>query len=175
MPSHPMTAEAAKAPETGAGWQPIETVPKDGTIIDLWHEEWGRYSNCKWGFPDHCCGEAESYCDSEWHGMEEDWVDTTFNEVVAGPFTHWMPLPAAPDAPQPTPSLTEREKEMLEALRPFAAIGNEGRGSALRDDAPLAVVSAEMPDLPAWLAKVKGVITQGDVRCARSLLARLEK
>lgn len=64
-----------------------------------------------------------------------------------------------------------RVKLLEEALIPFGHIGDDGRGSALPNDAPLAVVNANMPDLPQWLAKVRGVITQGDVRRARTALA----
>ncbi len=64
-----------------------------------------------------------------------------------------------------------RVKLLEEALTPFGHIGDDGRGSALPNDAPLAVVNANMPDLPQWLAKVRGVITQGDVRRARTALA----
>lgn len=79
------------------GWQPIETAPRDGTVIDLWHDELGRTPDCKWGLPEHCCGEAGQYCDSEWHSLKEDWVSTTFNEMLDDlAYTHWMPLPAPP-------------------------------------------------------------------------------
>lgn len=64
-----------------------------------------------------------------------------------------------------------RVKLLEEALMPFGHIGDDGRGSALPNDAPLAVVNANVPDLPQWLAKVRGVITQGDVRRARTALA----
>lgn len=85
------------------GWQPIETAPKDGTVIDLWHEEFGREADCYWGLPHHCCGEMGSLCDSDWHSLEPGWVGT-FNEIMspANAYTHWMPLPPAPDA-DPTP------------------------------------------------------------------------
>lgn len=78
-------------------WQPIKTAPKDGTIIDLWHKEFHRQTDCMWGLPHHTCGEAGRYCDSEWHGAKRGWVDTTFNDfVVDGTLTHWMPLPEPP-------------------------------------------------------------------------------
>ena len=81
-----------------AGWRPIETAPKDGTIIDLWHEEFGRQPDCYWGKPHHSCGEYGKYCDSDWHGAPEGWIDSACNSI--SPFqdecTHWMPLPAAP-------------------------------------------------------------------------------
>lgn len=78
-------------------WQPIETAPRDGTVIDLWADGL-RIANCAWGKPDHCCGEAGQYCDSEWHDQPEGWVDTSFNEFLwtAHPPSHWMSIPAPP-------------------------------------------------------------------------------
>ena len=83
-------------------WQPIETAPRDGTVIDLWVGG-ARFADCRWGKPDHCCGEAGQYCDSEWHGQPEGWVVTDWNEVlcVDDDPTHWMPLPAPPEDREP--------------------------------------------------------------------------
>lgn len=76
-------------------WQPIETAPKDGTIVDLFVGG-RRYPDCFWGFPDHCCGEDGQYCDSDWHRLKAGWVEGTFNEPIDDRITHWMPLPAPP-------------------------------------------------------------------------------
>ena len=78
-------------------WQPIETAPKDGTVIDLWvsGEFEGRYAGCFWGKPLHCCGEYGRHCDSEWHDLPVGWV-TDFNEPLTELPTHWMPPPDAP-------------------------------------------------------------------------------
>jgi hypothetical protein len=60
-------------------WQPIETAPKDGTKIDLWHKDGYRVADCRWDI------------------KTKLWF-------TDGPFpddsdvTHWMPLPAAPAA-----------------------------------------------------------------------------
>lgn len=42
-------------------WQPIETAPKDGTVIDIWTETGFRITDVWWdggtwtcGLPDHC-------------------------------------------------------------------------------------------------------------------------
>lgn len=79
-------------------WQPIETAPKDGTVIDVWRD--GMRDTVSWGFPPHECGEAGSYCDSDWHSLKEPgWVCSTFGEFLGcehDPFTHWMPLPPPP-------------------------------------------------------------------------------
>lgn len=82
--------------ERAAEWRPIETAPKDGTVIDLWVGD-HRRTSCFWGLPHHCCGEMGSYCDSEWHDLVDGWVDD-MNEPLgefASP-THWMPLPPTP-------------------------------------------------------------------------------
>lgn len=78
-------------------WQPIETAPKDGTVIDLWHEEFDRQADMYWGKPEHCCGEYGQYCDSDWHSEPEGWVCSAVNQAIfADGYTHWMPLPAPP-------------------------------------------------------------------------------
>lgn len=80
-------------------WQPIETAPKDGTIIDVWREETGR-ETVFGGLRPHECGEMGQYCDSDWHREKKPgWVCSTFGEYVGGkhaPFTHWMPIPDPP-------------------------------------------------------------------------------
>lgn len=80
------------------GWQPIETAPGDGTVIDVWRD--GTRETVYWGFPPHCCGEMGQYCDSDWHGIKKPgWICSTFGEFIGGkhdPFTHWRPLPSGP-------------------------------------------------------------------------------
>jgi hypothetical protein len=53
-------------------WQPIETAPKDGTVIDLWHTEYGRMTDTWWD--------------------DGSWVVTGTTKG----FTHWMMPPEAP-------------------------------------------------------------------------------
>ncbi|WP_148716450.1 DUF551 domain-containing protein [Chitinolyticbacter meiyuanensis] len=97
------------------GWRPIETAPKDGTVVDVWHEEFGRYAGYYWGLPYHSCGEMGRLCDSDWHDLEPGWVDE-FNEPVSGEgFTHWMPLPTAPSATIVTPAAPQVDVEALQA------------------------------------------------------------
>lgn len=76
-------------------WQDIDTAPKDGTVIDLWIEDQGRFTDCHWGHTEHTCGEAGQYCDSEWHAEKPGWCWGTLNEQITGA-THWMPRPADP-------------------------------------------------------------------------------
>lgn len=87
------------------GWRAMESAPKDGTVIDVWRPEGGR-DTVYWGLPPHECGEMGQYCDSDWHRIRAPgWVCSTFGEFLGrkhAPFTHWMPLPAAP-APTETP------------------------------------------------------------------------
>lgn len=78
------------------GWLPIETAPKDGTVIDLWSSEFGRQPDCFWGKREHHCGEAGQYCDSDWHSEPDAWIDSAQNTQTFDDITHWHPLPASP-------------------------------------------------------------------------------
>jgi len=76
------------------GWQPIETAPKDGyTAIDIWSARGIRHTNAAWDVVEYTpalSSEPNKYgwTNANGHGSIEG----------ASPFTHWMPLPAAPDA-----------------------------------------------------------------------------
>lgn len=69
-----------------SGWQPIETAPKDGTVVDLWAhwpegDEWRRSADAMW--------DADM---GDWRAGQY-----SFNQYVYAPtVTHWMPLPSAP-------------------------------------------------------------------------------
>lgn len=65
-------AEAIMAERGRHGWQPIATVPKDGTIIDLLH---------KGGFRVY----------DEWLTDEDGWA----GGWMENKFTHWMKSPIA--------------------------------------------------------------------------------
>jgi hypothetical protein len=58
-------------------WQPIETAPKDGTLIDLWTPA-GRLTDYGWGLDGAEC-----------------WTHPDGYVADAQP-THWMPLPPPP-------------------------------------------------------------------------------
>ncbi|MEN5249972.1 hypothetical protein [Brucella pseudintermedia] len=82
--SSPDHADAGKV--EGDGWMPIESAPKDGTVIDLWSDEYGRLTDCYWGAP------------MAYEGGETGWVHAHSNEWAESPdeFVHWRPLPSAP-------------------------------------------------------------------------------
>ena len=55
-------------------WQPIETAPRDGTLVDLWHKDGFRMTEVWWEQTDEC------------------WSCVMGDES----FTHWMQLPEPP-------------------------------------------------------------------------------
>lgn len=55
-------------------WQPISTAPKDGTIVDLWHNRYGRITDTWWD-------------DNHWIALSIDDQE----------FTHWMLVPEPPN------------------------------------------------------------------------------
>lgn len=84
-------------------WQPIETAPKDGTVIDLWvcysTGEGFRATDAYWceqGFdygPDRCDGKPGwAAAHMGWDGAE-GYADNPADGDVA---THWMPIPQPP-------------------------------------------------------------------------------
>jgi hypothetical protein len=98
-----LEALSALPEQTRERWEPIETAPKDGTAVDFYHQESGRWPNCYWGMPPHSCGEAGQYCDNDdWHGQQPRWVDGTFGEFIGEDgFTHWRRAPAPPAGESP--------------------------------------------------------------------------
>lgn len=63
-------------------WQPIETVPRDGTVVDLWFSgEWNRR------IPDAYWSEALQAWVPQGRGCS--YLDSPL-------ITHWMPLPKSP-------------------------------------------------------------------------------
>lgn len=94
---------ALDEPEGLSEWQPIETVPKDGTPVDLW-SALGRHVNMRWltgaevGPEDYGPGgKHEHLAMTGWRSpamMTPADGNGILNEEQ---FTHWMPLPAPPD------------------------------------------------------------------------------
>lgn len=73
-------------------WQPIETAPKDGTVIDLWmagpNNSGARRPNCWWGGNTWWCDNdlIQGYDGPEFY----------VNDVP----TYWMPIIAPPNTTQ---------------------------------------------------------------------------
>ncbi len=63
--------------EKAREWQPISTVPRDGTVVDLWHKTAMRTTDVWWDSDDNC-----------WNG--EGGLD------LDAQFTHWRPIPQPP-------------------------------------------------------------------------------
>lgn len=82
---------------TIAAWAPIETVPKDGTVVDLWVISWSA---------DHDAFEGNRVTQCYWEHMPPRWrrCHETNGEAylleMKMPWnvkpTHWMPIPGAP-------------------------------------------------------------------------------
>tara|TARA_R110000851_G_scaffold109206_1_gene231359 strand:+ start:517 stop:801 length:285 start_codon:yes stop_codon:yes gene_type:complete len=70
--------------EASGDWQPIETAPRDGAEFDGWRDG-ERVTNVYFN-------DRGVITKRNWHGKFATW--TNFDPRV--PFTHWMPLPAAP-------------------------------------------------------------------------------
>jgi hypothetical protein len=72
-------------------WQPIETVPKNGTIVDLWIQLPGSQTGYRVAGAEWLDGEWKHYSLPEFgHSLELcrlDWQHC---------ITHWMPLPKPP-------------------------------------------------------------------------------
>jgi hypothetical protein len=71
-------------PPSNNGWLPIESAPKDGSIVDLWAEGM-RFADCRWdvAFP-----------------LSSGWRETTRgggSMRVLIPATHFMLVPKGPE------------------------------------------------------------------------------
>lgn len=86
-------AQAALDAAEAAAWEPIETAPKDGTIIDVW-------------LGDADASDVEFYCgrdtrrSASWRWLDGKWRPEM--GLVSVPMfvvpTHWRPLPKGPRA-----------------------------------------------------------------------------
>ena len=74
--------------EAEAGrWRPIETAPKDGTLLDGWAVTDARKV-------------AQREPDIMWDDEAGKWIDPDYEDVETEHYrlTHWRPLPPAPEA-----------------------------------------------------------------------------
>ena len=72
-------------------WQPIETAPKDGTVILLY-----RFTDpVKLGFPIYTRFQAWDYAVGYYTSDKERAPTGWVSPPIANP-THWMPLPEPP-------------------------------------------------------------------------------
>ena len=78
------------APAEADGWRPIESAPKDGTLILA----------CGFGPKGYFVADVK-YKDEQWmifHPEEDDWT------VASHRVTHWRPLPSPPSATELQPT-----------------------------------------------------------------------
>ena len=80
---------AAPQPAVAAGWQSIETAPKDGSYLLLWEQ----YSDAP--FVGYWSGGSWSVS-HEHVDAEGGWDGANVVDALSMPITHWMPLPPAP-------------------------------------------------------------------------------
>ena len=84
-----LIAEALAAERQRDRWQPIETAPKDGTVIDLWGINHLHYAKAGTRIVNVAWGPVR-----DWMGHErEDWQHGRGDDFEP---THWMPLPPKP-------------------------------------------------------------------------------
>ncbi len=79
LPRVPLHAPI-EAGNGGDGWLPIETAPKDRTIILLWHRDW---LNPVMGY---------------WSNVHNGWIEYGSRDLKANVATNWRPLPSPPSS-----------------------------------------------------------------------------
>jgi hypothetical protein len=101
-----ITADPPEAePQPAPAWLPIETAPKDGTEVIL-----GGGDTVETGSWQHHEPATESGVEVEC-GVPAGWYGYVRFAPGEGQPTHWMPLPAAPRAPQEPAAPTDEQKE----------------------------------------------------------------
>jgi Lar family restriction alleviation protein len=79
-------------------WQPIETAPRDGTKVFLWHQKWGSAPVGWWDWVEGPCEDGTGgFC--LWHVVEKNLPPTEDGLIWPDEMelpTHWMPMPIAP-------------------------------------------------------------------------------
>ena len=88
--------EQADAPVEG--WQPIETAPKDGTVFMVTGSDYDWPEIVRWETYDEAVA-FHAGAPGYW-----SYAEPLLNDVTDNPgdeeWTHWMPLPPAPEANQ---------------------------------------------------------------------------
>ena len=78
------------------GWQPIETAPRDGTLVDLWVRlpdgSAIRLADCYWGRDQR--GKRGKCWHAPYMDYQAEYGPVPRNHAI----THWRPLPAPPEA-----------------------------------------------------------------------------
>lgn len=77
-------------------WQPIETAPKDGSVILVYRDDQGVFTA-------HYV-EEDAHLSNAMNPPEGDyyWFSTGGDDLTNEMPTHWMPLPPAPNTAAPT-------------------------------------------------------------------------
>ena len=109
-------------------WLPIETVPKDGTLVDLWVVDsngngsreldfyWGEAPGLHGGGLDNWTSDSEEFLNG--HSLLSWWDPSS-------KLTHWMPTPKDPAMPdRPNVTIDElSEKTLLSIVDKMVAAG----------------------------------------------------
>lgn len=81
----------SEARAEGAGWQPIESAPKDGTLVDLWSDRInGRIPDVAW--------DAGMKTFGAWATPDDDDESPYFVPIYMAGVTHWCERPPPPPA-----------------------------------------------------------------------------
>ena len=69
-----------------SGWQPIETAPKDGTVVIVWPPTWNAVTSCAY-----------------WVAAECWWARLDLDGSIVRPseITHWRPVLTGPNGEKP--------------------------------------------------------------------------
>jgi hypothetical protein len=129
-------------------WQPIETAPRDGTVIDLWFAgEWSRR------MPDACWSEALKAWIVAGRGC---------SYLESPLITHWMPLPTSPQHADDIAFLAR----ILEAAEWQTRVSRE-------DIARLRKLAdwADAPDPPKWYGIIDKNVAAKAVESARKRMS----
>ena len=90
------TPSPSEAPPV-TGWQPIETAPKDGTVILVYADQGPRFSGGRFNGIHAATFDPVMGHGNGWgHG----WIVAEYQNLgrgISGRVTHWMPLPAPPE------------------------------------------------------------------------------